>query len=292
MAKKAHRKAKIDFRARRSLRQLHLQLRSKPLADWPPALSDARRILTGELALEPAKALAVILKSVSVAHDSIRAQNKQLNDLFEAQARTKIRKACSRISKSIKRAPAVVRRRLDQAILPLIEQSVIDLEVVEAIFAAAFSVFDEFPDSEPSSGALRALRELSATPFSALGMKLRHDVQMAIAKLGANSNPEQLAKAIDVFTTMTTALGHAKVEKLSKQSNKSIKRYVSEIAVIWRHAGLKPSRAVGFLNAEYRTKFHRFAELVLGAMVAPRADRTSGGELVTDDDLKTALRAD
>ena len=78
MAKKAHRKAKIDFRARRSLRQLHLQLRYKPLADWPPALSDARRILTGELALEPAKALAVILKSVSVAHDSIRAQNKQL----------------------------------------------------------------------------------------------------------------------------------------------------------------------------------------------------------------------
>src|SRR5271169_3541612 len=86
------RKASVDFRARRSLPQLLLRLRSKPNGEWPPPLSDAWQILNSDLKLPHVKALPVILESVSAAHQCLKAQNQQLRDLEEIEAAARIRR--------------------------------------------------------------------------------------------------------------------------------------------------------------------------------------------------------
>lgn len=292
------RKAHVDFRARRSLPQFLSQLKSKQASDWSQPLFAAWKILNNELALEPAKALSVILESVSAAHRCVRAQNQQLNDLEEARTHTTIRKACNRISKCINRAPALVRGHLDQAIHPLIQESVIDLEVIESIFEASRAIFDEFADIKSSRTALTAFCELRAAPFSTLGMALRREAESAIAGLAAASSATgREATASDVFATVAAVLEGDTRAGLNTLSGKLISRYVAELAEIWRRAGLKPSRAIGFLNTEYRAKFHRFSELVLRAMADnSRAERHGGDpssrELVSDHHLRKALKTD
>lgn len=289
------RKARVDLRARRSLSQFLLLLRSKPVCDWPPPLSEAWKILNSELELPPGKALSIVLNSAAAAHQCVKAQNLQLTDLARAQARAKIQKACKRISNGISRAPAALRRRLDQAMLPLIQVSAVDLEVIKSIFEVSTTIFEEFADSNSSSTALRALRELRAAPFSTLGMAVRREVEKAIVGLvAASSNAKIEPSAATVFATMADALGSDKTEKLSAQSSRAITSYVADLAEIWRRAGQKPSRVIIF-SMEFRSKFHRFADLVLTAMADPRADSrqelvSSRQELVSDDDVKAALR--
>jgi hypothetical protein len=256
--------------------------------------------LNGELNLCPAKALDVVLDSVSAAHRYVRLQNQQLNDFERARARTIIQRACRRLSKCIKRAPAALRHRLDQAILPLIQERVIDLEIIETIFEAATKVLEEFPSSEPSSTSATALCQLRTHPFSMLGKAARSQVEKALAE-HVTASPAKRSAALntvtaspakhsaDVFATIAAVL-HARETKPSTNTSKMIAGYVADLAEIWRQAGLKPSRAVGFLNPKYRTMFHRFAELILAAMAGPRTERLASGELIGDDDVRAALR--
>lgn len=62
-------------------------------------------------------------------------------------------------------------------------------------------------------------------------------------------------------------------ETLSSQSAKFLTDYCSALAVIWRGAGLKPSRARHPYNPAYRSRFHRFADLILTEMMEPWALR-------------------
>ena len=283
------RKAQVDFRARRSLPRFQRQLECTPVHAWPKPLSDAWEILNGKFGLPPKDALSIILNSVSAAHQCIRAQSQQLMGLEEEKARATNRKACSRISKGISRAPVAVRRRLDRAILPLLQQGVVDLEVIELIFEAAAAVFyGKYAKGESLRATRRALSELRAAPFSMLGMDLRRKVEKAIADVAAPSNLKRQPTAADVFAAMTAVLDGENAKRSSTQASKSITCYVAELAKIWRRAELKPRRAYGFLNSEYRARFHRFAELVWTG-VAPPPDRRSNQERVSDYHLRTAL---
>jgi len=87
---------------------------------------------------------------------------------------------------------------------------------------------------------------------------------------------------------VTAVLDADNATKSSTQASKSTTCYVAELAEIWRRAGLKPKRAYGFLNSEYRARFHRFAELVLEG-VAPLSERSSNQDRVSDYHLRTAL---
>ena len=209
--------------------------------------------------------------------------------LEEEKARTTIRKACGRITKGINRAPVAVRRRLDRAILPLLQQGVVDLEVIESIFeAAAAIIYGKSAKGESLRATRRALRELRAAPFSVLGMDLRRKVEKAIADVAAASNVKRQPTAADVFAAMTAVLDAENAQRSGTEASKSITCYVAELAKIWRQAGLKPKRASSFLNSEYRARFHRFAELVWTG-VAPLPDRRSNQERVSDYHLRTAL---
>jgi hypothetical protein len=296
--------AHVNFLGRKSLRQFQLQLTSTPVAAWPKPLANVWQILTDKLRLPPTRALGVILDSTSAAHACVRAQNGQLNDLEAIETRRRIRKACNRVAKGISRAPVELRRRLDQAILPLIQEEVIDLETIEAILDAATKTFDEFADRESTSSAVRALRELQAAPFFALSMASRCKTEKAIADLAVASNATRQTSAAEVFATIATVLASDIFKNVTTQNSQAITCYVAELAAIWRRARLSPRRAFGYLNPNYKSKFHMFADLVLKALANHRAEHLpkqllvhlrpervhSEQELVSDHHLRQAPR--
>jgi hypothetical protein len=224
------------------------------------------------------------------------------------RARATIEKACRRVANCIMRAPARIRHHLDQAILSSIQESIIDLEVIESIFNSATLSFEECPEVEPSRAALKALCEIETAHFHALSIDLRIKVERSIAELvAAESYREHPVRAAAVFEAIATALGCATTPKTNSRSRTLITRYVIELEAIWRRAGLKPSRAIAYLNDAYRSRFHHFAELVLNEMAAPRASqhelrslpdeleplkamqRTDYRWLVSDDHVRRAL---
>ena len=108
----------------------------------------ARRLLCNELGLTEEEMLTIVTGSVTAAHDCARAINRRSVDIIEFKARDKLGVAFARIAKCAKRAPAKLRRRLNERLIPLIREAPIDLEVIEAIFDAAVAAFWEFPKEE------------------------------------------------------------------------------------------------------------------------------------------------
>lgn len=134
------RQARPIHLARRRLGPLLLALKSSPAEKWPKLLSMARRLLCNELGLTEEEMLTVVTGSVTAAHGCARAINRRSVDIIEFKARDKLGVAFARIAKCAKRAPAKLRRRLNERLIPLIREAPIDLEVIEAIFDAAVGV--------------------------------------------------------------------------------------------------------------------------------------------------------
>src|SRR5262249_43513125 len=53
--------------------------------------------------------------------------------------------------------------------------------------------------------------------------------------------------------------------------------YVAAVAAAWNSAGLRAGRALKFGDAAYTSKFHRFCDLVLAALVEPHSRRHEKG---------------
>jgi hypothetical protein len=228
--------------------------------------------LTGELDFPDTRARSIVLQSVAVAQDCINAQSKRAHQLEAHQAPTRICSTCCRISKCIRRAPAVLRHRLDEKIPALINDCESDLETIEAVFAATRAIFEDqkFCKSESSRTALEALKAPCAADYSTLDVVARGKVMAALAKLVSSGRQ---VKAADVFAVVAAVLDNEKSPKISAQSRDLRTRYVADLKTIWLKAGLKPSRSLAYLDDTYRSRFHRFAELVYVAMAAPWAFR-------------------
>ena len=166
-----HRKVHANCLARRSLAQLQLQLRCKPVDKWPLKLFAAWQILQGELRLPDDKALSLVLESVSAAHHYLQAESQQVKKISEFETNQRIQNACRLICKRAKKAPEHLIRCLDHALLPLVLAPVIDLEVIESILEIAALIFQE--------------RELQAVHVSALEPTLCCKLNDAIAELAA-----------------------------------------------------------------------------------------------------------
>jgi hypothetical protein len=179
-----------------------------------------------------------------------------------------MRSACTRISKCIKRAPAIIRRRLDQELLPLNEKSV-DLEIMEAFFETARRIFAEFSDDEPSASRT-ALQSLKGMHFSGLSDACRDKVAKVFAANQAKTKDKHHHTAARLFTEVAKALGGAEMPKASFQIGDHLKRYLEDLADIWRQAGLKLTVGHDYLHLDpstYRSRFHQFAELVLTSLM-------------------------
>jgi hypothetical protein len=77
--------------------------------------------------------------------------------LAQAGSITKLSQAFARLAKCTARGSAKLRHDLDQAVIALLHQTPIDLEVMEAIFDAAGTTFAKYPTKEPARTALEAL---------------------------------------------------------------------------------------------------------------------------------------
>jgi hypothetical protein len=267
------RRLRISFLGRRRFDRFVLELKNKAADEWPQHLRSAWNILYDELSLPHSTALSIVINSASAADRFVKASNELLNDNVKAQAHTRIQTACSRVSKCAKRAPAALRRRLDQAIHPLLQEPQIDLEVMDLFFATTTKIFEEFSTVESSCVALRSLKDLERAGFSTLGMALGQKLEHAIAGFVATSSTKHQATAANAFAAMAAVLDSEEIARTHTQNGKLIIRYVTELARIWQDASLKPSRARDPYKPAYKSRFHRYADLVLTGMVEPRALR-------------------
>jgi hypothetical protein len=289
------RKARVNFRARSPLSGLQIRIRSQSARDWPPLLLAAWEILSSELGLPDVKARSIILESVLEARRCAIAQNELLSDIARIRTLRRLQTACSRIPKCIKRGPAALRRSLNQALLPLLEET-IDLEVLESILDTARKTFEAFPENEPSCAAFKSLKGVH---FSGLPTTAQDNARKAITHFILTENENRTA--LHLFIAIGEAIKSANTAKISPQIGNLIVRYVAELAAIWRRAKLKqlkPSRARRYLDLNptiYSSRFQQFAELVLLAMTRPPAGHSGKSskilvENAPDPDIPRGLR--
>ena len=94
------------------------------------------------------------------------------------------------------------------------------------------------------------------------------------------------ADASDVFKALAGALESEQDINPSSQIYDLIVHYVADVAMVWRQVGLRPARARHPEDPTYKSKFHRFVDLVLVAMIEPEARR----HLVDLDDMRRKVR--
>jgi hypothetical protein len=195
--------ARVNFRARIPLSGLQIRIRSQPARDWPRYLFIAWEILTAEMGLSDTKARSTILKSVSAAHRCVTAQNDHLSDIARSQAQKRIRIACSRIPNCINRAPAALRQRINQAILPLIKEP-IDFEALEFIFETVRKIFEPFQDDKPLRAALGSLKKVHLSTLSTTSQDIRlpRRSKPAVSAAHLGRVPENLLRCLSEISDL------------------------------------------------------------------------------------------
>jgi hypothetical protein len=249
--------------------------------NWPRQLQLTWTILCSELNISKSAASAIISASVKEAQSCGRAINQRNSNIAEYKTRKSVQKRLERVARCIKRASAALRRRLDALVLPLGRQGYIDLEVIEDIFDKVVMGFDGHRSEEPARTALAAMtyetegatRITLKTDFSALGFQDRANCEAKLAAIVGRSD----LSTPRIFAALASAQKRRRTRRPSPQIHKLIVDYVVEVAKIWLKFGLRPSRAVSSGNPAYKSRFHRFSELVLTAVVEPNALRHEAG---------------
>ena len=278
------RRVRVVAAARRRLSAITLGLELKPATEWPSHLGHAWEILHDEMQVSNEAAIAMVVASVSAAHGCAQKINRRVENIVEFQVRNKLCRAFGRIAKCAKRAPAELRRRLDVAIIPLIQGEHVDLEVIEAILDAAVKVFADYSHQEAATTALAVLtyqppggeRYMTVkNDFPGLCARDRVKSETALAALGRTSKKRRTT-ASDVFAALAAALQSKQSAKLNSQIHTLLVDYVTAVADVWRRAGLRPSLARHPEDPTYKSRFHRFVDLVLTAVVDPGSRRHDG----------------
>jgi hypothetical protein len=260
------------------------QLRAVMLCDprgWGHHLQLAWTISHSDLRIPAPMARELMARSIRAAYECATKMNERILRAHEDERARRVKQALQRLAHCAKRAPARLRRLLDEQIASLLQGGEVDLETIEALFQAAREAFDQFPNSEAATTGLSALgvyREHGydtiglASDFSSLSSLLQANCTSALsqalqggAELGAETVFEMLAEGIS--PPLRPPRGAADI----------IIDYVAAVAAAWNSAGLRAGRALKFGDAAYRSKFHRFCDLVLMALVEPHSRRHKRG---------------
>lgn len=247
-----------------------------PPARWPRHLRLARQILERRLA--EGLALDVLARSVAAACQCAQAIDRLSLLLARAKIDDKAAAAFGLVANCIRRVPARLRQHLDDVIAAVRWHEPIDTEVITNIIEAAIAPFSAHPDCEPARTALAVLTVVDdfdtrgrhlGDDYSALSWQTRSNVEAALSALRSTGTPT----AAVVFATMASAARAGGSDRRDRGIHALIVDYVVEVADIWRSAGLRPTRVFNPSYAEKRSKFHRFVDLVLTAMVEPWSRR-------------------
>jgi hypothetical protein len=248
-------------------------------ANWPTHLKLAWRILHEELGLSARQARELTVNSVSPAHACAQAINRRAQTIAEYETRVKIHHALARLARCTRRAPAGLRLSLDTGIRPLVYSDVVDSEVIEEILDVVATVFAKSPDNEAARTALGALSITSSagrriiglsSDYSGLDFDSRHKCESALSAL---ARPTAAVTASIVFEALAAALAADRPTGVRADVSDLIVRYVAVVIMLWRKVGLRPTRATRRWDSKYRSRFHRFVELVLTAMTEPSSKR-------------------
>ena len=249
-------------------------LNSKPPSEWPEHIKLAWAILRDELQVTEKRAFRLIIDSISAAQACTAAVNERSGNIVEEQSRAKVGLAFKRLANCCRRAPAGLCRRLNEAIVPLLQQDPIDLEVIHDIFAAAASQFE----ISPEEAAATAMRSMSSradwliNEYSGLRPETQRNCELALSKLAQNKRP---AKAHMVFKALAAGVKDKPAGNQDSDSVTLRSDYVSALARLWEAAGLHPARAYREGDSRYKSRFHRYSDLILAAVGEPWAQRHS-----------------
>jgi hypothetical protein len=282
--------------ARRRSESLIRNIAALPMAEWPKHLLLGRDILIDELALDDESARAVLINSYCAGHVCAQEIDQRSRDIADFAGRLKLRKIFLRISRCARRSPTPLRHALDSSVRSTIDHTTVDAESIEALIEDLIAAFARFPEEAPSFTVLRVITPRSSLPegdkleslrhlrrrFSEACDRLQQDysalraldqikIESALTALRTD-NAE--FKAADVCESISVALEGDK--GLKATIHDLITDYVLTIALVWVKHGLKPYRSTRESKANYRGKFHRFADLILTGAVEPWSKRHDG----------------
>jgi hypothetical protein len=247
---------------------------------WPPHLQLAWTALR-ESGLLARQVRILVHNALTAGIECARRMNERTQAAEVCERSRKVKAAFGRLSHCAKRAPAKLRHMLDESISAVLESGDVDLEVIEALFQTSRTVFEQFPDAEATQSALSALgidRKYAydaiglTVDFSSLSPPLQENCKSALSlaiKSGAGTG------AVAVFKALADGVSDS--PRPPRGASDIVIDYVAAVAAEWRSSGLRAGRALKSGNASYKSKFHRFCDLVLTVLVEPDSRRHQEG---------------
>ncbi len=285
------RRVQIVHRAEARIGPLMRRIESAPISQWPEHVKLAWEILQESSKTTEKSARAIVLESMTAAQVCAAAINRQSDDGVEGNSREKLCGAFKRLANCCRRAPAKLRKRLDGTIGAMLQHGCVDWELIEDILDATAIEFKKSPNETTAATALRTMfvamgdREPSnwiKSVYGGLRSESQRNTEAALLNL---RNQQKGLTAAAVFDALASALDGRHRRKTDLEVKAIIRDYVVAIASIWRIAGLNPGRGYDSADATYKSKFHRFADLILTALAEPWTQRHAGNL----DDLRERL---
>jgi hypothetical protein len=267
--------------------------------EWPPLLAKARAILEAELALTPEEAAKIVVDSAGAAADCAQRIRRRAVDATTAKQRNQFCKVIDRIGRCIRRARAPLHRELVVRFTmrdgKAFNEPIELLDALLTAFAAhpsdpasstvlrtivprdpRFAKHSSISDNELSQAWLDASGILRSTYFS-LGPADRKTVGLILKTVRLvleqqRSRSDNYDAAI-VCQSIAQGLDGGIDASEEEGIQDLIVDYTLRIANLWLDNEVKPSRAFHPEKPKHRSKFHRFADLVLTNYVEPWARR-------------------
>jgi hypothetical protein len=240
----------------------------------PPHLQLAWTILR-ESGLSGQQARILVHNSVIAGYECACRLNERAQATDDRSR--KVKAAFTRLSHCATRARAKLRHLLDEKVSAALEGGSVDLEVIEDLLVTSRTVFEQFPDVEAAQTALSALaidREYGydtiglINDFSSLSPPLQENCKSALTLAVKNRSRIDAAA---VFKSL--ADGVTISLRPPRGASDIVIDYVAAVAANWRSSGLRAGRALKHDDSSYTSKFHRFCDLVLTALVEPASRR-------------------
>jgi hypothetical protein len=282
---------------RGEFKRLLERLRNAKTADWPKYLKRASEVIANEQD-QPEIARAITLDAVAIAYNYTHAINATAMVNARLRALSNLGDATARIFNCMKRIEAPIRKAFDQAAQSHFSDGV-DSETIKAFLHECAVIAETHPENADAGRILAALGRLEVpeenfvsdaskmiNDHEALHPQDRWGLQDSLKDLVANPNK---VTALAVFKGVAAACAYKSpfLDSENKDANKiplleseiedaDVDAYIKEVASCWKRYGLRPAREYKLdgppkHNHKYKSRFHRFAELVLIDCLDPGA---------------------
>jgi hypothetical protein len=142
---------------RMNVKKLVLDLRFRTPSAWPKHLRMAYEVLCARLSCPEQVSLQLVIDALSAAHACAIGIDERSRTGAQIRALTRLGKALTRIGNCATRASANLRQDLDRAVVELVREPPIDMEIIEAFFDVVHEAFAKHPDEEAAKTANSAL---------------------------------------------------------------------------------------------------------------------------------------